>query len=201
MRHAESSGRPFTAHRLDPPPRRLIARKGGYACAVRTTIRLADRPADDEQPVAGETDEQRLDREHEQLFHELRSIIPGVQIQGAFLLTVAFTQRFERLNDFQRDVYYVTFLLAAGSLVLLLAPPAFHRVQFRRHDKEMMIRAANVEVIAALVLVSLSLAGTLLLITDLIFPIGIAIAAAVVTMVVTSLLWWAFPIARRLRGQ
>jgi presenilin-like A22 family membrane protease len=168
---------------------------------MRTTIRLADRPADDDQPPAGESGQERHDREHEQLFHELRSIIPGVQIQGAFLLTVAFTQRFERLNDFQRDVYYVTFLLAAAGLVLLLAPPAFHRVQFRRHDKEMMMRAANVEVIAALVLVSLSLAGTLLLITDLIFPVGIAITAAVVTLVVTSLLWWVFPIARRFRGQ
>ena len=200
MRQAESSGRPRAPHRPETRPGRFAARKGGYTCAVRTTIRLADRPDDDEQLPVGETEQQRLDREHEQLFHELRSIIPGVQIQGAFLLTVAFTQRFERLSDFQRDVYYITFLLAAASLVLLLAPPAFHRVQFRRHDKEMMLRAANVEVMAALVLVSLSLAGTLLLITDLIFPVGIAIAAAVVTLVVTSLLWWAFPLARRLRG-
>ena len=200
MRQAESSGRPRAPHRPETRPGRFAARNGGYKCAVRTTIRLADRP-DDEQLPAGETEQKRLDREHEQLFHELRSIIPGVQIQGAFLLTVAFTQRFERLSDFQRDVYYVTFLLAAGSLVLLLAPPAFHRVQFRRHDKEMMIRAANVEVMAALVLVSLSLAGTLLLITDLIFPVGVAIAVAIVTMVVTSLLWWAFPIARRLRAR
>ena len=64
----------------------------------------------------------------------------------------------------------------------------------------MMIRVANVEVIAALVLISLSLAGTLLLITDLLFPVGVAIVAAVVTFVVLSLLWWAFPIARRLGG-
>jgi hypothetical protein len=165
---------------------------------MRTTIGLADRLADNDQPPSGETEQQRLDREHDQLFNELRSIIPGVQIQGAFLLTVAFTQRFERLNEFQRDVYYLTFLLAAASLVLLLAPPAFHRVQFRRHDKEVLIRAANIEMIAALVLISLSLAGTLLLITDLMFPVGIAIAAAVVTLVISSMLWWAFPIARRL---
>ena len=168
---------------------------------MRTTIRLADRLGEDEQPPAGESKQERLDREHEQLFNELRSIIPGVQIQGAFLLTVAFTQRFQTLNGFQRDVYYVTFLLAAASLVLLLAPSAFHRVQFRRHDKEMLIRVANVEVIAALVLISLSLAGTLLLITDLLFPVGFAIVAAVVTFVVLSLLWWAFPVARRLRGR
>ena len=200
MRHAESSGRPVALHPVGSPASRFATRKGGYTCAVRTTIRLADRPDDDQRP-AGESDKERLDREHEQLFHELRSIIPGVQIQGAFLLTVAFTQRFETLNGFQRDVYYVTFLLAAASLVLLLAPSAFHRVQFRNHDKEMLIRAATVEVIAALFLISLSLAGTLLLITDLLFPVGVAVAAAVVTFVVASLLWWAFPIARRMRGR
>jgi len=201
MQHAESSGRPLALHRVGSPVPRFATRKGGYTCSVRTTIRLADRPDEDDPPPAGESEQQRLDREHEQLFHELRSIIPGVQLQGAFLLTVAFTQRFETLNGFQRDVYYVTFLLAAASLVLLLAPPAFHRVQFRRHDKDMLIRAANVEVIAALFLISLSLAGTLLLITDLLFPVGIAVAAAVVTFVMSSLLWWAFPVARRVRGR
>jgi hypothetical protein len=165
---------------------------------MRTTIRLAPRPDDPDQPPAGETKQQRLDREHEQLFNELRSIIPGVQVQVAFLLTVAFTQRFERLNDFQRDVYYVTVLLAAASLVLLFAPAAFHRVQFRQHDKEMLIRAANVEMMAALALVSFSLAGTLLLISDLIVPTSVAVVVAIMTLVVTGLLWWAFPIARRL---
>ena len=163
-----------------------------------TTVRFPNKRGNDERPTSGETRQERLDREHDQLFNELRSIIPGVQIQGAFLLTVAFTQRFERLNDFQRDVYYVTFLLAAASLVLLFAPAAFHRVQFRQHDKEMLIRAATVEMILALVLVSFSLAGTVLLISDLIVPTRVAVAAAISVLVATGLLWWVFPIARRL---
>jgi hypothetical protein len=165
---------------------------------VGTTVRLPDRRGDDDEPSTSETQQERLDREHDQLFNELRSIIPGAQIQGAFLLTIAFTQRFERLNEFQQDVYYATFLLAAASLVLLFAPAAFHRVQFRQRDKEMLLRAANVEMIMALVLVSLSLAGTVLLISDLIVPTSVAVAAAIATLAATGLLWWAFPIARRL---
>ena len=145
----------------------------------------------------GESKEERLDREHAELFHELRSIIPGVQVQFAFLLTVVFTQRFESLTEFQRDVYYATFLLAAASLVLLFAPAAFHRVQFRQHDKEMMLRAANFELIAGLALISLSLAGTVLLITDLMFPREAAIAASVGALAAATLLWWAFPMTRR----
>ena len=176
-----------------------MVRNDGYTSAVGTTVRLPDRRGDDgDEATSGETRQERLDREHDQLFNELRSIIPGAQIQGAFLLTIAFTQRFERLNEFQQDVYYVTFLLAAASLVLLFAPAAFHRVQFRQHDKEMLLRAANVEMITALVLVSLSLAGTVLLISDLIIPTSVAVAAAMATLVATGLLWWAFPIARRL---
>ena len=163
-----------------------------------TTVRLPNRRGSEDKPLDGETKQQRLDREHDQLFNELRSIIPGVQIQGAFLFTVAFTQRFERLNDFQRDVYYVSFLLAVGGLVLLFAPASFHRVQFRQHDKEMLIRAANVEMIAALVLVSFSLAGTLLLISDLIVPTSVAVGVAIVALAATGVLWWGFPIARRL---
>ena len=165
---------------------------------VGTTVRFPNRRGDDDQPPDGETKKERLDREHDELFNELRSIIPGVQIQGAFLLTIAFTQRFERLNAFQRDVYYITFLLAAASLVLLFAPAAFHRVQFRQFDKEMLLRAATVEMILALVLVSFSLAGTVLLISDLIVPTSVAIAAALAVLVATGLLWWAFPLARRL---
>ena len=175
-----------------------MAGNDGYTCAVGTTVRLPNRRGSNDKPGDRETEQERLDREHDQLFNELRSIIPGVQIQGAFLLTVAFTQRFQRLNDLQRDVYYVSFLLAVAGLVLLFAPAAFHRVQFRQHDKEMLIRAANVEMIAALVLVSLSLAGTLLLISDLIVPTSVAVVVAALTLFATGVLWWGFPIARRL---
>ena len=171
---------------------------GTRSVTMGTSISPSDATATDGAAEStGESEQERLDREHEQLFHELRSIVPGVQVQTAFLLTVAFTDRFRTLTEVQRDVYYATFVLAAASLVLLFAPAAFHRVQFRQRDKEVMIRAANVEVIAALVLISLSLAGTVFLITDLMFPTGFATVAGIVTLVVATGLWWGFPLTRR----
>jgi predicted membrane channel-forming protein YqfA (hemolysin III family) len=143
-------------------------------------------------------DEEDLQREHEELFHELRSIIPGAEVLFAFLLTVAFTERFQRLTSFQRGVYFTTFLLAASALVLLLAPTAFHRVRFRQRDKEAMLRVANVEAIAAMVLMSLSIACVVLLITDLMFDTTLAWTLAIVAWLVASLVWWAYPLARRL---
>jgi predicted membrane channel-forming protein YqfA (hemolysin III family) len=143
-------------------------------------------------------DETELDREHEQLFHELRSIIPGAEVLFAFLLTVAFTNRFDQLTSFQRNVYFTTFLLSAVILVLLLAPTAFHRVRFRQGDKEAMMRVANVEAIAAMILMSFSISCVVLLITDLMFDTTLAWVLASVAWVIASLVWWAYPVARSL---
>ena len=143
-----------------------------------------------------ETQDERLQREHEQLFHELRAIIPGVEVLFAFMLTVAFTERFERLTDVQRWVYYATFLCAGVAILLLLAPASFHRVRFRQDDKEAMMRTANVEAISALVLISLAIAGTVFLITDLMFSSGAAAAVSAAIWLATSALWWGVPLAR-----
>jgi len=157
------------------------------------------RPGDLPEGTADESPAERLEREVEQLLQELRSIIPGVQVQFAFLLTVAFTQRFESLTDVQRTVYYVSLLCAALSLFLLLAPSSFHRVRFRRRDKEAMIRSANVEVIAALVLISCSIAGIVFLISDLMFTTEVAVVVSVLVWVASGILWWGYPLLRRLR--
>jgi hypothetical protein len=164
---------------------------------VVNTIERADSSAGHTDRSRPESEQDKLDREHEQLFHELRSIIPGVEVQFAFLLTVAFSQRFESLTEVQRNVYYVTFVLSGISLVLLLAPSSFHRVRFRQHDKEVMMRWANVEVLVALFLTSLSIAGTVFLISDLLFTTWFALLAGSAVWAATSALWWLGPLMRR----
>src|SRR6266545_1154429 len=65
-----------------------------------------------------ESELQRLDRNFNELLQELRVAQTGVQILFAFLLTLAFTQRFGEVTGFQGGLYYGT-LVAAG-----LAAPA-----------------------------------------------------------------------------
>jgi hypothetical protein len=144
-----------------------------------------------------ETPAERLDREHEQLFQELRAVIPGAEVLFAFLLTVAFTNRFQSITTLQRSVYFFTFICAGLSLVSLLAPAAFHRVRFRRRDKEAMMRAANREAIAALVLVGLSIGGTVFLVTDVVLGLGYALVTAPALWLTTAILWWGYPLSRR----
>jgi hypothetical protein len=145
-----------------------------------------------------ETKAEQLEREHEELFHELRATIPGAEVLFAFLLTVAFTNRFEKLTPVQRDIYYATFLCSAVALVVLLAPSAYHRVQFRQRDKENMMRVANKEALAGTVFVALSITGAAFLITDVLFASKWASLAAGVLAALTAMLWWALPLSRRL---
>ena len=148
-----------------------------------------------------ESKAEELEREHEELFHELRSMIPGAEVLFAFLLTVAFTNRFSDITALQRNVYYATFLCAGLALVLLLAPAAYHRVQFRRRDKEAMMKYANTEALAATVMVVFSISGTVFLISDLLFSAGWASIAAGLVGGLAATLWWGIPLSRRIRSQ
>ena len=165
--------------------------------APPVTTGTADTQHTDRRQGDDESKQERLEREHEQLFDELRSIIPGVEVLFAFLLTVAFTERFEQLTDLQRAVYYATFFCAGLTLVLLLAPSSFHRIRFRQSDKDALLRAANVEALAALGLLAFAIAGTVFLITDVMFTTTAAIVAAAAIFLVAAVLWWIYPLSRR----
>src|SRR6266540_2687066 len=90
-----------------------------------------------------ESELQRLDRNFNELLQELRVAQTGVQILFAFLLTLAFTQRFGEVTGFQGGLYYGTLVAAALATSLLIAPVSLHRLLFRRHQKGRVVIAAN----------------------------------------------------------
>lgn len=147
--------------------------------------------------VVEETQAQRLDREHDQLYQELRALITGVQVLFGFLLSITFTERFDDLSADDRRVHLIVIGCAATSLVMLLAPTAFHRVQFRQRDKEVMVRIANVEAIVAMALMSAATAGSLYLVGRLSFGVSWGVAIAVGLLVLSLVVWWGVPLARR----
>jgi hypothetical protein len=103
----------------------------------------------------------------------------------------------ERLGSAQRDLYVATLALAAVAIVLLVGPVAYHRLVFRLHQKEHLIRAANIMAICGLAAVALAISAAVLLVMSYVMP---GAAAAVITAVVVLLfagLWLAVPLARR----
>ena len=112
----------------------------------------------------GETEAQRDDRNVIELLNELRVVGIGVQVLFGFLLGLPFTNRFSRLYTAQRGVYLATVTLAALSTALLVAPVAYHRLLFRRHEKESLVRVTNVLAIAGLVTVGLAVSSAVVLV-------------------------------------
>jgi hypothetical protein len=145
----------------------------------------------------GETEEERLDREVDELMQELRSVIPGAQVLFGLLLTVAFTPRFRELGVTERYVYFGTFVSALVALVLLLGPASFHRIRFRRCDKERLLRVANREMIAAFVFVAASIGGVAYLVTSVVISTTVAAVTSAVLVSAAAIVWWVVPLARR----
>jgi hypothetical protein len=159
-----------------------------------TDPETAQRLLEEEQ--AGESLKLRLEREHTELLHELRALIPAAQVLFGFLLAIRFTERFGDLEDSQRYVYYGTLLFTVAALVFYMAPAAHHRLRFRAGDKEFTMQKANREAIAGTVAAALSFTGVLYLLTDLTFGTAEAIVAALVLFVLIAWRWWALALYR-----
>jgi uncharacterized protein DUF6328 len=79
----------------------------------------------------GETPLKRADRNFADLLQELRVAQTGVQILFAFLLGLAFTDRFAELGDTERGIYIATLAACALTEALLVAPVMLHRLLFQ----------------------------------------------------------------------
>jgi O-antigen/teichoic acid export membrane protein len=144
-----------------------------------------------------ETKDQRDDRNLTDLLQELRVAGLGVQVLFGFLLGLPFSTRFDRLDGWQRWLYLAILVVAAVSIVLLVAPVAYHRLVFRRHQREHLLRAANVLSICGLGTVSLAVSGAVLLVASYVEPGPATVLAVVVTAGFFGALWFLLPFARR----
>jgi hypothetical protein len=145
--------------------------------------------------------EEKRDRQMIELLNELRVALPGVQILFAFMLTVPFSARYDKLTTFQRDVYYVTLIVTALSATCLIAPSAAHRLRFHQGERTWIIESANDLMIAALVFLALALAGSVLLITDVLFNGARVWIYPGALLVVILGLWFVRPLTRAARGK
>lgn len=118
----------------------------------------------------GESEHARLNRELDQLLGEIRVALPGVQVLFAFLLTVAFAERFDRIDDDGAIAYVIAITLAAVASVLLIAPTVHHRLRFRDGTKEEMIRTANGLALAGATCLGLAMGAALYVVGDAAFP-------------------------------
>jgi hypothetical protein len=148
----------------------------------------------------GETLDQLLDRNLAELLQELRVAITGVQILFAFLLGLAFTQRFAGLDRFGLAVYTVTLLTTALATIVLIAPVSFHRLVFRRRQKAALIAVADRLLMVGLAMLVLAISSAVLLILDVVLGRWQGVAGGLLIAVVGVLTWYALPVWARHSG-
>ena len=144
----------------------------------------------------GETEAERDDRNLIELLQELRVAGLGVQVLFGFLLSIPFTARFARLSHAQHGLYVATLLLAALATALLLAPVAYHRLVFRRHRKEQLVKDANVLAILGLAAVGLAVSAAVLLVVSFVDRGATVVVISVFVVCVFAVLWFVLPLAR-----
>ncbi len=146
-----------------------------------------------------ESEQDQTARELLELLNEIRVILPSVSTLFAFMLAVPFTQRFDRINEFDRYVFFAGFLCAAFSVAFLTVPSVYHRLHWRRdvRDKDQMLRTSNRLSILGVVFMALSMIATVYVVTRSVFsrvPTLIATGAVAAAMV---WLWFLLPMSRR----
>lgn len=149
--------------------------------------------------MAEETAEERAQRRLDELLQELRVMLPGVEILFAFLLTVPFSERFDKLAGHSKALFIVTLGAAAASIALFIAPTAMHRLQGRGKDKEQLVRTSSVLSVSGMGFLVVAITSGLFIVVDLIYGLALAIPLSVFFGFVFVMLWYVFPLARRRR--
>ena len=87
----------------------------------------------------------------------------------------------------------------AGLVVALLggALVAYHRLLFRQHEKESLVRVTNVLAIAGLITVGLAVSGAVLLVVSFVAPGAPAVVITVFAGVSFAGLWFVLPLSHR----
>ena len=147
--------------------------------------------------MSRETEKQRWQRNFADLLQELRVAQTGVQILFAFLLTLPFSNGFDRTTNFQRDIYVVALLAAAAATAMIISPVAFHRALFRQGRKPELVRFAHAMATGGLAFMLIAMVSAVLLITDFILSRPIAFVLSAITAVWFLTFWAGLPFARR----
>ena len=152
---------------------------------------------DDGEKRDDESRKERVDRELIELLNELRVALPGVQVLFAFLLTLPFSSRFREVTGTTEALYIVSLTLTAAASGFLIAPSAYHRLNFRTPDKERMLFTANHLAIAGMVLLAVAMSCVLYVVVAFLYgsAVGAALAGGLGGLV--CWLWYVLPLWRR----
>ncbi|HEY0617873.1 MAG TPA: DUF6328 family protein [Kribbella sp.] len=136
---------------------------------------------------------ERLDRHWNELLQELRLAQTGTQILFAFLLSIAFTNRFQDADRYSHVIFAGTLVASALAMGLFLAPVSFHRIVFQKHLRDRMIPLAGKMASAGLVLLLAAISGGVLLALNVVLPRSTALTIVGLVFLWFITFWYVLP--------
>jgi hypothetical protein len=117
----------------------------------------------------------------------------------AFLLVVPFSNRFEEVAGAVKTAYAISLLATLVGTVFLIAPTAYHRLRWRDHNKERMLRICNWLAIAGLVCVAVAMTAAVYLVTEVVVDVTVAVITATVAALLFLVVWLLLPLLQPYR--
>lgn len=145
-------------------------------------------------------DAQDVDDQFRAVLEGLRTTIPGVMVLFSFLLILPLQSSFPEISASNTAVFYIAFVSAALSSVLLIAPSVHQRVRapisgIRRTSLEHVMSATKIAIVGT-VLFLVSISAVVYLVSSIVFADSIAAVATTVTTVVSGWAWFYVPLVR-----
>jgi hypothetical protein len=129
---------------------------------------------------------------------EARVVLPGAQALLGFQLSVILTAAFAELPESYRIIHAAALGMVALSVILLMAPAAFHRIGFGGDETEEFYRIGSAFVIAATVPLALGIAADVFVsATTATGSARIGGLFALVTSLLLLMLWYVQPLIMR----
>jgi hypothetical protein len=134
----------------------------------------------------------------EQMLTEARVILPGAQALLGFQLAIIVTKGFEQLPSASKTVHAVSLGLIALSVILLMAPAAYHRIVYAGEDASEFHKIGGILITAATVPLALGLsADVFVAIAKIATSATVGAVAAGVVLAGFVALWYVYPLLRR----
>ncbi|MCX5144586.1 MULTISPECIES: DUF6328 family protein [unclassified Streptomyces] len=196
--------KPLDSAPLDTEGGRPVER-GASAPAAEGVSRERTHPPADENAgnpkgIEEEDPRERVNRRWNEILQETRVAQTGIQILFGFLLSVAFTQRFERLGDFDHRVYVITVVLGAAAIGALIAPVALHRFLSGSRMKDEVVAVAGRFMVCGMVLLALTIGCTLLLLLHTVLTDLLAEILVGAVMAWFAGAWFVLPLILKMRS-
>jgi hypothetical protein len=131
---------------------------------------------------------------------EARIILPGAQALLGFQMVIFLSKAFQALPAFSRGLHLVAVCLLLASVVLLMAPPAYHRIVEDGEETERLYHFCRRVVLWAAVPFGLSLACDLYVVAGTVLPgVGLRLALSIMTAILCAACWYGYPVLCRRR--